>query len=85
MDHLSNQASGQFWMWLIGVIIVIFQAIQVLQQRTQNIYTKWNNDKIEGLVKQIEAVWKRVNTHGHDIECNQADCKPKTTGVKLTE
>ena len=74
---------NQFWMWAIGIVIVIFQAIQVLQQRTQNIYVKWTNEKIEGLVKETSKLWERINTHGHTIECTDKECKPKTTGVSI--
>ncbi len=33
----------------------------------------------------ISELWKRANTHGHQIECDAADCKPKTTAVILHE
>jgi hypothetical protein len=27
--------------------------------------------------------WKRINTHGHDIECDGTSCKPVTKAVLL--
>lgn len=29
----------------------------------------------------ISELWKRANNHGHVIECDGSECKPKTTGV----
>lgn len=74
---------NQFWLGLIGILIVIFQAIQVIQQRTQNIYVKWQNERIENLVKETQKIWNRVNTHGHWIECTDKECKPRTVGIDL--
>lgn len=33
----------------------------------------------------IGELWKRANTHGHQITCDHETCKPKTTGVVLHE
>lgn len=33
----------------------------------------------------IRDIWKRVNSHGHSIECDVTGCKPKTTGVLIKE
>jgi hypothetical protein len=30
-----------------------------------------------------DDIWRRANNHGHDIECDNSKCKPKTTGVIL--
>ena len=74
---------NQFWLGLIGILIVIFQAIQVILQRTQNIYVKWQNERIEKAMDEIKKLWGRVNTHGHWIECTDRDCKPRTVGIDL--
>lgn len=33
----------------------------------------------------IKELWKRVNSHGHKIECTEKDCRPKTVGVLINE
>ncbi len=39
-----------------------------------------------GWVKaDIRDIWKRLNSHGHKIDCDADKCKPKTTGVVLRE
>ncbi|MDD5234542.1 MAG: hypothetical protein PHG91_14210 [Syntrophales bacterium] len=41
---------------------------------------------IVGWIKvDISELWKRANTHGHQIDCAATDCKPKTTAVILHE
>lgn len=42
------------------------------------------SDKKE--VKEVQdALWTRVNTHGHRIKCNIDTCKPETNGILLHE
>ena len=31
--------------------------------------------------KRAEIIWQWLRGHGHEIECNKNDCKPKATGV----
>lgn len=33
----------------------------------------------------IKELWKRVNSHGHKIDCDGDKCKPKTTAVIIHE
>jgi hypothetical protein len=33
----------------------------------------------------IQQLWKRVNSHGHKIDCDGEKCKPKTTAVIVHE
>ena len=76
---------NQFWLGIIGIVIVVFQAIQVVQQRTQNVYTKWQNERIEKAMIEINKLWVRMNTHGHWLECNESNCKPRTVGIDLNQ
>lgn len=41
---------------------------------------KADRTKVE---KEQNLMWKRINTHGHNIECPAPSCKPKTTAVLL--
>ena len=77
------EMDNQSWLGLVGIVIIIFQAIQVMQQRQHNIYVKWQNEKISNAMTEIGKIWVRINTHGHTVECNENDCKIKTTGIKL--
>lgn len=81
----AAQANNQFWMWFIGiaigVVIALFQGISILQQRTQNIYLKWTNEKFENIFNEIRELWDRANTHDHYVECDTGNCKPRTKGV----
>lgn len=38
--------------------------------------------EMKGSVKEL---WGRLNTHGHDIDCAETGCKPRTTGVLIRE
>jgi hypothetical protein len=41
---------------------------------------------IVGWIKaDIKDIWKRVNSHGHQIKCDGAGCEPVTMGVLLHE
>lgn len=77
-QHVAQSLGSQFWMWLIGVVIIIMQAIQVLQQKRYS-------EKFSQICEEIKNLWSRTNKHGHTIECNHADCKPKTTGVIISD
>ena len=33
----------------------------------------------------IKELWNRANTHGHKIDCDGDNCKPKTTAVIIHE
>lgn len=81
----AAQATNQFWMWFIGiaigVVIALFQGISLLQQRTQNIYLKWSNEKFENIFNELRELWDRANKHDHYVECDAGNCKPRTKGV----
>ncbi len=39
-----------------------------------------------GWVKlDIAEIWRRMNKHGHTIDCRERECAVKTTGVFLKE
>lgn len=70
----TAQATNQFWMWFIGLLILMFQGANALQ-------LFWFRTKFKDFEAEMKELWGRSNHHDHEIECNQADCKPKTTGV----
>ena len=37
------------------------------------------------LKKDIKELWNRADKHGHVIECDGENCKPKTAAVILPE
>ena len=32
-----------------------------------------------------QDIWRRINSHGHKIDCDADKCKPKTTAVIIHE
>ncbi len=34
--------------------------------------------------KRDEEIWRRLNTHGHEIECDGESCKPHTKSVTIS-
>jgi len=70
---LEAQLQPQFWMWLIGLIvsfvIVVFQTFIIKEFR--------------GFKAEIKSEVTNLWHHDHEVECNQPDCKPKTTGLIL--
>ena len=34
--------------------------------------------------KKDEQMWERINKHGHSIDCQSKECKPKTTAVTIS-
>ena len=73
----SSQAANQFWMWLIGIIVILMQAIQVIQNHRAA-------EKFSAICDEIKGLWKRTNKHGHSIGTDAAG-KPITTGVIISD
>jgi len=61
-----------------------------MEERTALLYALGGLQTINlfvlGWIKlDIRDLWERHNTHGHKIECDAKDCKPKTKGVLVHE
>lgn len=65
-----------------GSIIVVKDVILVLLGGAITVYIPRYFNKRE---KRDDEMWKRINTHGHTVECDNRNCKPKIGKVIITE
>lgn len=65
-----------------GSFVVAKDVVLVLLGGAITIYIPRYFSKRE---KKDDDMWKRINSHGHTIECDNRNCKPRTGDVIITE
>jgi len=62
---------GQSLLWVLGGM----QGITILLVG----WIRWDNKKA------VDELWKRADSHGHSIKCNEDGCRPRTCAVIIHE
>lgn len=74
---------------IIGVLIrYIFKSgenrlMRKMEEICEAIKGKADVKEVKQIEEQQKVLFRRVNTHGHDIDCSAAGCKPETKAVLL--
>jgi uncharacterized membrane protein YraQ (UPF0718 family) len=75
----------------IGIVFTTFQAIILgrlkdLKEDNQKTWKELKEDNLKtckAMEKETENIWKRVNHHKHQVECNSVTCHQVTTGAVI--
>lgn len=58
----------------IGIVGLIVAALFGFLQAVIILY-------LSSIKSDLKDIWEKINNHGHKLECDKNECKPKTAGV----